>query len=371
MNLMEQELFYMMWNSKKFAVMTALSTVAITCLLNAADDAQMRNLENRVSALEGRRNAGGIINPPARPTQKDDWGAYITVDPLLWQAHVNGLGFAVKTDTSSVPVRVRNLHFDWDWGFRAGLGLNLPYDGWDLFLDWTRVHNHAHKTTHADTGETLLPSRVSANAIKSSIAQKSEARWRSKLNIIDLDLGREFFVSKWLTLKPFAGIRTMWLHQKFNANYSNINDPNTVFAHQKCKYWGLGIHTGLNTQWGLGEGWSIFANTAFSNLYGFFSVRHEDASFNSATNVTTIALNEGSHERIGRVINDNTLGIRYDYMFCDDRYHFGVDLFWELHMFFGQNQFLLNVDDTAKGIFIANQGDFTAQGFGVRLRFDF
>lgn len=346
----------MMWNSKKFAVMTALSTVAITCLLNAADDAQMRNLENRVSALEGRRNAGGIINPPARPTQKDDWGAYITIDPLLWQAHVNGLGFAVKTNPSGIPARVRNLHFDWDWGFRLGLGLNLPYDGWDVVLDWTRVHNHAHKTTQATTaGETLYPSKLNANFADTNSFQRAEAHWRSKLNILDLDLGREFFVSKWLTLKPFAGVRSLWLHQQFKANYSTAPSTN-FFTNQKCKYWGFGIHTGLNTQWGLGDGWSMFANTAFSTIYGFFSVRHYD---------------EVSHERIGRVINDNMLGVRYDFMFCDDRYHIGVDLFWELHMLFGQNQFLLNVDDVAKGIFVANQGDFTAQGFGIRLRFDF
>jgi hypothetical protein len=62
----------MHWNWNKMLALAATSLIALSNLSFAdGDTAQMRNLENRVSALEQRKGASGMINPQGRAQIKD------------------------------------------------------------------------------------------------------------------------------------------------------------------------------------------------------------------------------------------------------------------------------------------------------------
>src|SRR3972149_4387604 len=51
-------------NVNKMWLMSAASLATVTSYVNAdGDTAQMRNMENRLSALEQKKGAGGVINP--------------------------------------------------------------------------------------------------------------------------------------------------------------------------------------------------------------------------------------------------------------------------------------------------------------------
>ena len=68
---------------------------------------------------------------------------------------------------------------------------------------------------------------------------------------------------------------------------------------------------------------------------------------------------------------DMMAGLRYDHMFYNDRFHLGLQVGWEHHIYFSQNQFPVFVDDVSKGSFVSNQGDLTFQGWTFAARFDF
>ena len=91
----------MEWNLKKMWPAAAASLVAFTSLVNA-DDMQMRNLENRVAALEQKKGANGIINPAANPPTRDATGLFITADFLYWKAHESGLAYAFQSENNAV-----------------------------------------------------------------------------------------------------------------------------------------------------------------------------------------------------------------------------------------------------------------------------
>ena len=364
---------------KKMWPVVFTSLVALTGGIEAANgsnDAQMRNLENRVSALErSKSGTGGMINPSGRPAVKDGWGVFVTADALLWQPHENGLEYATKVEGanfSGAESKEKSLDWDWDWGFRVGLGYNMEHDQWDLYLNWTWLHGTADNHVHADSGEVILPRWASPGSVGAATATSAKSHWKLRLNVLDLELGREFYVSKWVTLRPHMGLRTAWIRQKYDVDYRGLT-VNGVSrdVDMKNKYWGLGVRGGLNTDWGLGGGVSIYGNAAVSILYGFFSVdKDESLQLTSGADFNKIVdLDDFYH--VSRAITDLQLGLRYDYMFCDDRYHFGIQLGWEHHMFFGQNQFILNVDDVATGVTVANQGDLTIQGWTLNVRFDF
>ncbi len=350
---------------------TSVSTIALltaSAALSAdASDAQVRNLENRVSALEQRKGASSMINPSGRPEVKDGADMFFTADLLIWQAHENGLPYVIKNKGADLSdSSTKEMHYHWEPGVRLGIGLNTPHDGWDLHAHWTYFHSKAQGHTHAGN-DVLYPTLAKPSpVINSSPGVPSSARSKLtfNLNMIDLELGREFFVSKWLTLRPFIGPQTTWIYQDLNVRYKGYEEGN-YRVNIANDYWGIGLRPGLNSQWGLGCGFSIFGNTALSLLYGFFEVDQKQGT------ATTTYVDNKHSTRVGRAIAEIQLGLRWERMFADDRCHFSVQAGWENLMFFGQNQFDRLIHPVNSGIVIANQGDLTIQGYTLSFRLDF
>jgi hypothetical protein len=380
----------MHWNMKKKIGAATGSLIALTSFVNAdVNNAQMRNLENRVTALEQRRGASGMLNPPARPQVRNGADLFVYGDLLYWKANENGLPLAIvnkDTPNNLAHSRVENLHGKWDFAFRVGVGYDIPHDGWDLSLSWLRYNSHGHrKRIHKNPDRFIFPELApSADPIAVlDTAQKAKGRWRLLLNQLDLDLGREFFVSKWLTLRPHTGLRMDWLYQKVKAEYKNfmffLPEPTEVDLRFRDRWWGIGPEGGLDTQWGLGGGWSIFGNLAVAILYGKHRIKFKDVdtpptataenNANSLPNGVYTKLKDRNW--VAHPILDLQLGLRWDWMLANDHLHVGIEVGWENHIYFSQNQFPIFSDDFNLGKFFANQGDLSLEGwtFGVRLDF--
>jgi len=370
-------------NTISMGSLLALSFVCSSYLQADVSDAQMRSLENRVNALEQKKNGSNLLNPSGRPQVRDGADLFFTADWLIWQAHENGLGYAVKAEAGQ-PVEtalynssVKNMEFDYDFGFRLGLGWNTPHDGWDMGATWTWFQNHAKKNKSVGAAYVLFsPTNYEPAEADFDGYRSSAANWGLHLNLIDLDLGREFFISKWMTLRPFIGLRSGWIRQNKQETFIDpivaVGTAQTgTFAQGKNNYWGLGPRFGLNTQWGLGHGVSIFGNAGASILSGFFHVDTTQQQLFTGSYNDAITNSDGY--RVGRVISEIALGVRYDAMLADDHLHFGIQAGWEQLMFFGQNQFkqFVGTTPTNAGAYVANQGDLTIQGWTISVRLDF
>lgn len=373
------------FNFKKIWPTAAISLVAVTSLLSADyDDAQMRNLENRVNALEQRRGANGILNPPARPPVSYDSDLFVTADFLWWKPTENGLDYVIKNEGSTDFVssgKVRSPNFKWDPGFRVGVGYNMCHDGWDLYANWTHFRTKAKGHANSPLGGTLFPVWENPSDFQGPVPvdemgfiTSARTNWKLRLDQIDLSLGREFFVSKWLTLRPHIGLRTDWIHQKDTIHYVGTTGnlvPSASVDHQislKDRYWGLGLVGGLNTQWGLGEGFSIYGDLDAAILAGHFRISERETELVSNTN----RLHVKNSYQLGRAILDLAAGLRWQASFgCDDAFAFLIQAGWENHIYFGQNQLLRFVDDFTPGLQVSNLGDLTFQGWTLSARFDF
>jgi hypothetical protein len=380
----------MQWNKVKICFAIASTLVALTGLANANQNSQIRNLENRVTALEQRKGASGIVNPPANPNIRHGANLFLFGELLYWKATENGLPFAVVNKDSSMNLaeaKIKNLQGQWDVGVRTGIGYIVPHDGWDVNLSWLHFNTRSHKkSVHSNANKFVFPSLAHpADPIATNtFCRKAEGKWKLFLNQLDLDLGREFFVSKWLTLRPHGGIRTDWVKQKVKAEYNHFEGdglpvPNETKVHYKDRWWGIGLESGLDSQWGLGEGWSIYADIAAAILYGFHTIKSQEKDkppfeestmhFSSLPNGKFMRVKE--HLRIAHAILDLQLGLRWDWKFDHDRFHLGFQAGWENHIYFSQNQFPYFSTADNLGKFFANQGDLTLQGWTFGARFDF
>ncbi len=380
---------------KQSASTALFSLIAFTASLNAAEDAQMREFEKRLTAVE-ERTSSTEINPPARPVVKDGVDIFITGEVLVWRAREDNLDYAIQLDQiplPSAPIHGTSEHFKgkWNAGFRLGIGYNTPHDGWDLDLSWARFHsNNKHDRTDCICPEIFepifFPKDVNLDDIDTTVTDNpyvTEARgkhWRINLNILDLELGREFYVSKWVTVRPHAGLRSAWVHQKFRIEYeggnflspiiSTFGTPyETDYLSMRNNFWGMGLRGGVDTVWGVGAGVSVYAKLALSALWGRFKVTHNHTLETTAGNIVT---QDTFYDRfqVCRPVADLALGLSYDTTFNEDNWGFGIWAGWEQHYFWGQNKLIKFGGDHFASMDQLN-GDLSFAGFNAGMSFDF
>lgn len=363
---------------KKMLPLMALSLVAATSVVSAVDDMQVRNLENRVSALEQRRGSNGMINPPARPVVKDGADVWIQAEALIMHATEDGVSYSIKQNSPTatfVDGKVKNINYDWSWGWRAGIGYNLPHDGWDMLLDYTWFRSGESKSSNEDSHGQLLQTWTTPSGTADLFVNKATGKTVLKFDYLDLELGREFFVSKWLTLRPFVGARGLWVHRNMTVKYKGGQlETEAGIAKIKEKFnnrfRGGGLLTGLDTQWGLGQGWSLYGQFALSLIYGQQNLHEKQDSYDAAGTATRLAHVHDAWSMV-RTMTDLGFGLRWDRLFYSDAYRIRLQFGWEQHILSGFDKDINFVDDVMRGKFVSNQGDLALSGFAFQARFDF
>lgn len=386
--------YFMLWKSPKAWLMASLCahTMSFAAAPSNSNDnmtllsseKEPRALEKRVSALEKRR--GGLLNPPARPLC-EDYDFNFSGAVLFWQANEVIPTGVVNTATSFVTIndavnlqdaKVKHIEFDYDPGFRLGIDFDTAYDGWDLGLTWTSLESKGSRDVSASGNKEIFATQANPQlatfltGIPTSafIYRQMRSHLKIHLNQLDLDLGREFFVSKHLTMRPHIGLRTTWIRQFLKVDY---NPPVTsaflsivpaIDTSQKNKWWGIGIESGLDMLWMFGKGVSLYGTIAAAIESGFQKVIVKQSS-----EAGVIFEDERDSVRNSHPILDLQLGLRWDHGFKQDSYNFGLFGGWEHHTYFSQNQFHNELSPVGK--YVANQGDLSYQGWtiGAHLAF--
>lgn len=338
-----------------------------------ADDPQIQDFNDRLSALENQVKNRTLYNAPAHAQVVNGYNLFITGDFLYWKATENGLTFAVEADHHSGDflsgkLKLIDPSFRWDCGFRLGAGFNIPHGQWDIYVNWTRLLTGAHKHVRASADGGLLPVwAFPAGQLNIGLVSEAKAFWKLHLNIIDVELGKEFYVGKKLSLRPHLDVRTVFVNQHYTVDYNGINP--TIFDQIKIRgnYWGVGPRAGIDMQWNIWKGFSIYGNADISLVYGEFNIHEKEEAPSLPDN--QLSFREEMH--MARAISGLGIFLGWDHMFGHDEYHFGILAGWEQLMFFEQNQFFRFLDPFYQGSIVSNQGDLMLQGLTISARIDF
>lgn len=336
------------------------------------------DMESRVSELEKKvdmmstTTAIGTFGPKTAlaRAEPNGMGWRISVDVLYWQTKVGGTEYAVGLNgyTNSTFARkyyVQEPRFQWDFGFKVGAGYNFEHDGWESNLEYTYFRNNAHD----HVAQNHLPSAVLSPIIDEAAilgapnfdtalsaggllpyATEGKAYVRNKYDNLKLDLARDFFVSKYLSVKPSFGVQATWINLRRNVkftgggtaftaidnNYSSQMavtktytarglGSNFVREYARSEFFGIGPKAGVDTRWHLVENFCFYANTEAALLFGRFKL--DRALTNTAQTGNSL---DGyfSFHRLNPTVRFD-LGVTYDkYMMCDTQ-HLGISLGYE------------------------------------------
>lgn len=327
---------------------------------------------------EERRFAYGI-NTPARPVLAYDWGnVWLMGEALCWQATQDNLYYAsFEDEPPNNTIDPLRLEFDWNWGARLGAGYNIPRDGWDIGMEWTHIENRA-RGHGAGSSLPQLWGDPRALITVEGPTDRAAGHWKVHLDQIDLELGREFYVGRYMTIRPKVGMRSAFIFQRLKSKVSiteglaPIGGP-VPFGDNITKltnrFWGFGFEAGLDTDWKLGYGFSLFGEADFSLLFGFFKVRERGTILTNGAQTNRWS-SENSF-RTEKPILDLAMGFKWFGKFCDDHFGLTFKAGYEYHLYMNHNQFQQPTGDTNFTTLSPLPGDLGYQGVTLTMQFDF
>ncbi len=343
------------------------------------------------------------ITPAAGPLPNHNADVIIDAELLVWYSNVTNLSYAIKGknvlfgnqlvpgQTIFAPTKKEQFDLEWDPGLRIGVGVVTPHDGWDFYGNWTYFYNSYSDTSsvavfdNSDFSQTASGNPVGTEALRSpwflnpngEFFQKIRARWAVLFNQIDLELGRKFWISCYLSLRPFVGLRTYWSRMHFSVNGSRPLRTDSDFLQARSLYkqksWGVGLLTGLDTAWEFVRNWSFYARGAFALPYGKVWIRRNasEFSFNQA-GVVVENIEATTEEAVYKTQTflDLALGIRWDKAFENFRLLF--DAGWESHFLVDYNKIFRGTETSIAFTDLpSTNGDLTFSGVVVRGRIEF
>lgn len=319
---------------------------------------------------------------------------YVHADGLAFQAKQDGLEFGIQdssgTGAGSPISNGKVLGFsgdnkDWDWnpGIRFGIGFYLDHDAWSLDFNWTWVNITNYQYGNAGSaGGVVIPLQLTGAGLGTQtntlFGSRSSAKWDTSYNVLDIALGKPYHISRYLVFNPFFGVRAGWIDQHYSVDYAGSNGAaaTRTVHHMDNDFWGVGTRAGLNTDWFLGKGWSLFGNVSFAMLFGKFEV---DQNLIVGSGVTT---NPGEGWDIDFDYYQNTpnleiaMGIAWGRHFDKMKYHINLKAAYEFVEWFDQ----LNIrkfytgSSVNAGNYAANdvvsRGNLTLNGFSFRVQLD-
>ncbi|MEM7174971.1 MAG: Lpg1974 family pore-forming outer membrane protein [Chlamydiota bacterium] len=332
-----------------------------------------------------------VITPNAGPRVNCGANVFLSADYLLWKLTQDGMmigrtgivtdsevnAFFLEGDESGVSKGTqRGAGFHWESGFRVALGFNLPHDGWDLITEYTWLRSKSSSD--------LSSGNVSPIGTETPVHDQIRSRQTRSYNVVNLELGRNFYASPFLMLRPHFGLSGTWQKQHWRVSekamsvsgtLGNIDFPsaqNVVLIRRNTnKTWGIGTRIGLDTSWHLTTQWSFFGDLAFTAMWSSYNIKRKDtisaiAELNNisrtANNIPILNIDADTFYRVS-LVGETEIGLRWETWFHNDNYHILAQIGWSETVWLEYMPFIIiNFDGL---------NNTSLHGLDIKFRFDF
>lgn len=280
----------------------------------------------------------GVITPPVFPRTQNGLDLNIDVDFLWWKSEVSG------TFSGPINNKAKTPPSDFKAGFKVGVGLDLGFDGWDGYAEYTYFNQptitSSFKAKHPAPSSLI---RVDSDGfLYAPLLRKGYVSREEQFNALDVELGRNFFISRRLTLRPNFGFKGARIFETLDLQ------ANSKHYHFKQTLSGLGIRAGLDTVWHLTKSFGLYGDAAVTGLWS--SIHNSNNSFESHTQTILPVLELG-------------VGLSYQAWFADQSYQLYAKAGWEEQIWINYNQISLSPSPAS--------GSLTLQGLTLKVGFAF
>jgi hypothetical protein len=313
--------------------------------------AEAASIKQQENAKQPAVNISARFHP-----DKTEFNAF--ADLIFWTAKEVGadcwseiITETTTPDQTYLTNNMQQVNFGFDFGLKIGMGYGMLHDQWDTKIYYTWFNTTGRDSVSNGPGSvysTFLGNFYLDNTHSKGIASVSyeaaSISWKISFNMFDWELGRNFWVSKSLALRPFIGIKGGWIHQYIYSiwQHPTLKPDKPTFnvgtEDIKNNFWGIGPQGGLNTKWMF-----FSANTNFFSIFGDISGAimwghwtFGDTFKNDADQQITIHLRPMN---TGATMMRLFTGLEWEGNFKENRYQFSTKLGYEAQFWLDQLQF--------------------------------
>jgi len=311
----------------------------------------------------------------------DGWNVFISGSFIYWQAMEGGLELGVFYKDPGEPGQdnfISNIliNFQYQPGFKVALGTCLGHDNWILSCEYTWLH-------FSDTKLVILSDVGDSYYISTSWTREAEhfyysqATWKLRYDMIDLEMSRPFYVGTDLVMKPFGALRGGLIKQYYNICFA-VEAPssgNSWITNLEEKTWMLGPRAGIDCDWIFFNYFRLIGNAAMALFYQHFETIGYNCEFDSDHSVVDPFWNVDTSEWQITPNLEAALGLGWgSYFGANNRWHFDLSALYEVNYFLNQNK-MRQVASTnlLTGAYapIVPAQDLMMHGLTITARFDF
>ncbi|MBS0650421.1 MAG: hypothetical protein JSR93_04600, partial [Verrucomicrobia bacterium] len=370
-----------------FIASTTGTLTFMISFLNADPAASPAALNERVSAISQQtvekqpraKSASTYLKAP------EAVGIFFRGEFLYWNAELEGLDYVIRSksisgaaspapfDIAPTMKKGKALYpdFSWDPGFRIGIGYHIPHDQWDICLNWTRFQTDASDSSYPPSGGSIDGTWLLTSF--GSSATFASAHWKLDYDVLDLELGRFYYLTRALSARPFIGLRGVWIDQHYRTTYNGISVSRGFFLppaitnirlKMKNDYEAFGLRAGSNLDWAFNRHWSLIGEASVSLVYGFFDVSQKSSISNP---IAPFEIDSKEEFHTTKANFEVAIGLQWNTYFAKDRYHLVIAGTYEFIEWFSQNQ-LTRFSGSYR---FPSHGNLMLQGGTFSARFEF
>ncbi len=311
-----------------------------------------------------------LLDPEKSPNK---WT--ISADFLTWFAseEVASIWADITTvQSNATSLKLPGFDFQWDYGFRIGAGRNLEHDQWDTAFYWSWFRTDAKHAQPSQPNTSLsaeFDAAFLAQLTEVSSPQSMSVQWSLLFNMFHWELGKSYWASKHISIRPFLGLQGGEINQSIEAKYYDlivdIFFPTNNSAKERLKndFWGIGPLGGLNTQWRLcqltSSAFDLFSHFAVATMWGNWTC--SDVYKNTLSQSYSV---KTENNALGALMFRGFLGIGWNVDLYQGKSHFLAKIGYETQIWTNQLRIAtfqiqrLHHDLTLQGITINAQFDF-------------
>ncbi len=353
-----------------------ISRLCDSCLKESScyDSCELPTLEKTITYDQGhgicKNDLPQAYNAPGSINVCEGIDAFVRASFIYWKFQEDQLDLGTARLASLTPVEIDLIKFNTDYqpGFKVGLGINFDHDNWDLFAQYTRIHET--KTTRytprtKNANDSFLSSWFLTDPLPvafSAISGDITATWRANLDKIDLELARSYYLGTKLIARPFIGGSLHWLDQRYGLNLIE----NSILQQVSIKNdsWALGPRLGLASSYLIYKGFKIFG-------YGAISLLFCENKISGSGNEDSVAVRLNKVDKcILRDVEELMIGLSWGSYFTNKQWHMDLSVAYEAHRYSKTNymSYITQINLEATEV---KAGDFYLHGLTFNVRFDF
>lgn len=362
-----------MKNFLKRLTPVACSVIAVTAPAFVSADLEMRlaKLESQTKeSLTGNaRGTYGAKLADASPNV-DGWGFYFSAGPIYYQMYQDNNSYAIvanETANGIIPGQrtVGKSVFDWRWGVKAGLGYYFEHDFWQTGFEFTYLNSKTDSSITAPTGKVVyIPEHLSQLGFTNAapyIYSDSNDQWDVTYYNLDWRIGKDFFVSKYLSFLAEFGVKSAWLYQNRTTTWIQTQTTNNWVLNFSDDYLGVGPKADIVAKLWLGRNWSLTAMADWALLWAQNDTSYTGVIYDSADDAAAIS-NSMTKNHLSPYMGMN-IGLAYDTNFNDDLFNFGIKASYDLLWYYNANRMM--------ALDIPSDNDVYMQGVSLTFLFAF